>query len=298
MHADRPHSHAGCVRFLKEVLPRLGYRWSGYRRVHRTVCKRLARRIRELGLADVHAYRAHLEEDPSEWTRLDALCRITISRFGRDCEVFEALAGDVLPTLVRDAMADGRTTVRAWSCGCASGEEPYSLKIAWIMAAEADVLGGPPGQALIRPTILATDDDPAVLRRAARGCYAGGSLRELPLSWRERGFVRTGALWCLRSDCRQGVVFRQQDLRRSLPGGPFDLILCRNLVLTYFAGSLQETIVGRLIDRLRPGGFFVIGRQERLPEAAWPLDPWAGAPGIFRRRRAARQAGLGGEKGW
>ncbi len=90
-----------------------------------TVCKRVARRIRALGLADVAAYCAVLEADTSEWRRLDAMCRIPISRFWRDRDVFDSLARDVFPLLAAAAVERGDALVRVWSAGCASGEEPY-----------------------------------------------------------------------------------------------------------------------------------------------------------------------------
>ena len=92
-----------CVAFLRLWLPRLDLRWAGYRRVHRTVCKRLRRRARELGLPDLAAYGAFVAANPDERRRLDAMCRIPISRFYRDRAVFDALAGDVLPGLARAA---------------------------------------------------------------------------------------------------------------------------------------------------------------------------------------------------
>lgn len=76
--------NAECVALLRWALPRLGLRWPGFRRVRRQVCKRIARRIKELGLADVAAYRERLECAPEEWPEFDSLCRITISRFYRD----------------------------------------------------------------------------------------------------------------------------------------------------------------------------------------------------------------------
>jgi chemotaxis protein methyltransferase CheR len=69
------------VDFLQWALPRLGLRWAGFRKVRRQVCRRLRRRLGELELADLDAYREHLEAHPEEWTVLDALIPITISRF-------------------------------------------------------------------------------------------------------------------------------------------------------------------------------------------------------------------------
>jgi chemotaxis protein methyltransferase CheR len=120
---------AGCVEFLQWVLPRLGRRWDGYRRVRRQVCRRVWRRVGELGLDSLAEYRSLLERDPDEWRRLDAMTDITISRFYRDRAVYDFLRSEMLPTLIERARRAGRSTVRVWSAGCANGEEPYTLTI-------------------------------------------------------------------------------------------------------------------------------------------------------------------------
>ena len=73
-----------CVRFLQACLPRLGLKWAGYRKVRRTVCKRIGRRMRALGLSDLAAYGRLLERCPEGLARLDTLCQIPISRFCRN----------------------------------------------------------------------------------------------------------------------------------------------------------------------------------------------------------------------
>src|ERR687890_1051363 len=166
-----------CVAFLQCALPRLGLRWAGYRKVRRQVCRRVAWRIAALGLPDHAAYRAHLAAHPEEWDVLRALTPVTISRFGRDRAVFAALAGDVLPALASGARAAGRDRVRAWSAGCASGEEAYTLALLWD-----DGALGPPLE------VLATDVHPPVLERARAARYAPSSLRELPAGLQNRGF--------------------------------------------------------------------------------------------------------------
>ena len=87
------------VAFLQWALPRLGLRWQGYRKVRARVRKKLNERLRQLGLPDIAAYRDRLEAHPQEWVVLDALCRITISRFHRDRGVFDHLRRIVLPRL-------------------------------------------------------------------------------------------------------------------------------------------------------------------------------------------------------
>ncbi len=77
------------VQFLQWCLSRLRLRWPGFRKVRRQVYKRLHRRLQELGLSSVAEYRSYLEEHPTEWAALDALCWIPISRFYRDKGVFQ-----------------------------------------------------------------------------------------------------------------------------------------------------------------------------------------------------------------
>ncbi len=167
-----------CVAFLQGHLPRLGLRWPGFRKVRGTVCKRLRRRLRELGLDDLDAYAAYLAVRPEEWARLDAVCRIPISRFYRDREVFQTLRTQVLPQLAQRVADEGEQEVRAWSAGCASGEEPYSLRIVWAKTVQRRVQG-------VRLVITATDSEPTMLERAERACHSAGSLKDLPQQWRE-----------------------------------------------------------------------------------------------------------------
>ena len=263
-----------CVALLQWALPRLGLRWPGFRRVRRQVCKRISRRMAELGLPDTAAYRARLEADPAEWSVLDAYCWISVSRFYRDRGVFEDLAGAILPELARAAIARDRHTLRAWSAGCASGEEPYSLRLAW----DFDVAPALPDAEL---HIAATDTSPALLERAKRAVYAASALKELPAGWRSSAFDGLDGSYRLREKFRSGVQFRQQDIRKAMPAGRFDLILCRNLAFTYFEPDLQRAILGRLVKRLVPGGALLVGAHEALPEPA-AVVPSAGTPGLYR----------------
>ncbi len=247
--------------------------------MRRQVCKRLNRRIRELGLADLAAYRRRLESDPAEWTAFDQCCAITISRFFRDRSVFEVLRGRVLPELAARAVREQRA-VRIWSAGCASGEEPYTLKVVW----DCDIA---PSFRDAVVSIVATDIDEAVLARARQGCFEPGSLRELPHDLVERAFDRAGPLYCIKPKHREGIEFLHQDLRRQTPALGFDLILCRYLAFTYFAEPLQRQVLMAIIDRLVPHGYLVIGTHERLPSIEPALMPLSGAPQIFARPTVA-----------
>jgi chemotaxis protein methyltransferase CheR len=265
-----------CVDFLRWALPRLRLRWTGFRKVRRQVCRRLARRLRELSLPDLESYRAYLAENAAEWELLDGYCRISISRFHRDRAVWEALGAEVLPELARAARAGRRAVLAAWSAGCASGEEPYSLTALWNLHLDRAF----PDLTL---RVLATDSDPQLLERAERGEYDASSLKDVSASWRNEAFEPSDGRFRVRPALRGPLELRCADLRGPLPGGPFDLVLCRNLAFTYFDAALQRETAKKLSGALIDGGALVVGRHESLPADADDFAPWLPQLGIYRR---------------
>jgi chemotaxis protein methyltransferase CheR len=267
-----------CTAFLQWALPQIELCWPGFRKVRRQVCKRLRQRMRDLGLDNYSAYRARLESDPSEWRILDECCHITISRFFRDRGIFEVVRRQLLPEIAARAQREGRDA-QVWSAGCASGEEPYTLRILW----DVEVAPACPGVSL---SIVASDVDKAMLARAREGCFEPTSLHELPPPLVEQAFVRLGSRYCIKPEHRAGIRFLDQDLRTEMPAGVFDLIVCRYVVFTYFAVPLQRTVLASMLERLRPRGYLVIGSHERLPDDAPELTSLAAAPKIFQKRTA------------
>ena len=248
-----------CVRFLQWALPQLNLRWAGFRKVRKQACKRIQRRIVELRLSDSDAYQSYLNTHPEEWTILDRYCRITISRFYRDRQIFQYLHQEILPQLIQLAQERGDTELVCWSAGCASGEEAYTLSIIWYLAKFSEV----PNLSL---RIIATDANAYMLERARTGCYQGGSLKEIPSDWLAQAFTKSDEFYCIRPEFREGIEFKQQDIRTTMPSESFNIILCRNLVLTYFDADLQQKVLSQMLKRLIPRGVFVVGRHESLPE--------------------------------
>lgn len=272
-----------CIEFLRLALPGLGRSWAGYRKVRQLVCKRLRRRLKTLRLTDLNAYGCYLADCPAERRELDGLCAIPISRFYRDHGVFNTLSDDILPELARAASA--RRVIEAWSAGCASGEEPYTLSLIWAVRLE-------PRFPAIKMRIVATDGDAGMVARGWAGEYAASSLKDLPADLRAAGFEKRGGMWRIRDQFRY-VDFLQQDLREGMPAGPFDLVLCRNAVCTYYAPAVQVDLMTRIADRIRPGGVLVIGAHESLPPAVRGLAIRPDGRMVYRKEARARAAACG-----
>lgn len=269
-----------CVEFMQWALPHMQLYWPGFRKVRSQVCKRIRRRWETLGLADSRAYRDYLQCHAAEWDVLQGLCHVSISRFYRDRTVFEALERVIMPALAAVAAARPDRTLACWSAGCASGEEAYTLSMLWqLRLAERH-----PNVAL---QVLATDVDRDVLKRAALACYPWSSIRELPEDWRAEAFEPGEAGYRLRDRFRATVEFMRQDVCETLPGRTFDLVLCRNLALTYFEPGLRADVMHGIVATLRPGAALVTGLHESLPPGmAHALRPWPGTHAIFRKLEA------------
>lgn len=264
-----------CIAFLQWALPLLRMRWPGFRKVRRQVCRRLGRRLKQLELPDLDAYRHVLESDPGEWSVVDAACCITISRFYRDRQIWDTLKAAVLPSLAAQAVDRGDRVLRSLSIGCASGEEPYTMSMLWRL----ELSDRFPKLSL---QIDALDIDPRMLERAQRAAYSYGSLKDLPEGWREAAFEKAGAKFVLKDAFREDVHFELCDVREGLPEHQYDLLLCRNLVFTYYDPPLQKQMLARLKHHMAPGGVLVVGGHESLPEDDIGFVPWFGPKGIYR----------------
>ena len=253
--------------FLAEALPPIGLSPSAYRR--RNIKRRIIRRMESAGLHEFRRYLDLMRREPEEIEVLRSILVVTISRFFRNAKAFHFMSHEILPRLA------GKSRPVAWSAGCASGEEPYSIRLAW-----EEMPGEKPGLAL-----LATDIDPVSLERAEAGSYPVGSLRELPAPLREKYFRREGNSYRICEGVRRSVQFRKLDLLRDPPPGRYDMIMCRNAAFTYFSLEKRVAVAGMFAAALQEGGYLVIGRTESLPPETVDLfEPVFPAGKIYRLR--------------
>ncbi len=265
-----------CVNFLQWALPQLNMRWKGFRKVRRQVCKRIDRRISELGLTGIESYRNYLAENSKEWIILDQFCSITISRFYRDRLVFDYISTEVLPVLVNSAVERNNTAIRVWSAGCASGEEPYTIALLWYNLIR-------PKFPNLRLEIIATDINPILIKRAREACYHQTSLCDLPLAWQTDAFDRQRDLYSLKQSIKEYVLFRNLDIRKNTPSGLFHIILCRNLAFTYFDQKLQRSVLERFYNKLEIGGVLISGAHEKMPVEDIAFARWLEHMPIFQK---------------
>jgi chemotaxis protein methyltransferase CheR len=252
--------------FLRQACPPLDLAWRKYRR--RAARHRLDGRLRELGIGDYESYLGLLRVDAVERARLPDLLLVTVSRFFRERPQWENLAQTVLPHLLARKKAD--EPFRAWSVGCCGGEEPYSLALLWLAEQTPSPIN-----------ILATDIDRASLARARAGVYRESSLREIPASIRQRFFRPRGNFWSLAEEPRLLVHFSSHHFTRDPLPGPFDLILCRYFIFTYYRGERLLRAARLLRDALVPEGALMTGRKEELGPAAEIFVPWPGTDCVY-----------------
>jgi chemotaxis protein methyltransferase CheR len=222
--------------------------------------RRIAVRMRACGVHTYDDYRVLLDRSPGEYERLRDALTINVTRFYRNAETWNLLRREVLPALLEPRRAE----VRAWSAGCASGEEPYTL--AALAADHLDRAGR--GDQLGRLTIDATDIDRASLDRARAACYRVEGLTEMPDDLVRAYFEAAGLERRVVDRVRRRVSVRPLDLNREPPlRTDYDLILCRNVVI-YFDRPMQERLFQTFADSLVPGGYLVLGKVETLFGAA------------------------------
>ena len=245
---------AGFAALARQIAIASGFTVGAYK--DKCIRRRIAVRMRACGVHTYSDYRALLAGSPQEYERLRDALTINVTRFYRNAETWNLIRGTVLPTLLDGRLAD----VRAWSAGCASGEEPYTLA---VLAAEHLDRAGRSAE-LARVSIDATDIDRACLERARAGSYRSEGLSELPDGLADRYFEPDGADRRVVDRVRRRVEVRQLDLSlEAPPRSGYHLILCRNVVI-YFDRRMQERLFQTFADALVPGGFLVLGKVETL----------------------------------
>lgn len=220
--------------------------------------RRLRPRLKVLELADFRAYYRYLKYRRDGY---DELCeiveRITTNEtyFFREEYQLKDFLEDVIPDILHDRST--AEPINIWSAGCSSGEEPYTL---------AMLLNDSGFTNTFDFNIFANDISQKVLEKARDGIYREASFRETRPDVMKRYFRREGSRFRINENIRRQVTFEQANLIDSstLVGYTgFDVIFCRN-VMIYFARESREQLLQEFLERLRPGGYLLLGHSESL----------------------------------
>jgi chemotaxis protein methyltransferase CheR len=217
---------------------------------------RLSKRLQQLGLRSFREYKNFVVEHQSEVpVLLERICTHE-TRFFREAHHFEFLTTQLYPQL----LAGGPRTIRAWSAGCSTGEEPFSLAMA--------LLERFPPQAGWRIDILATDLSTQALAKARAALWPIERAADIPKrllkAFMLRGIGSDEGKMSAGREIRDVVHFARVNLHgNEWPGGSYDLVFCRN-VLIYFGHEEKVRALSRLAERLAPAGYLFLGHAETI----------------------------------
>jgi len=234
---------------LEELAEQRSFDFRGYKK--NTLERRFRRRMFQLNVGSYTEYSEYIRKHPDEVDHLLDTILINVTEFFRDPPAWEILRNELLPESL--AQVKSGHSFRAWSAGCATGEEPYSIAILL-----AEYFGPRIQEYDIK--IYATDIDANALNVARRGEYSLDALKRVRLGWREKYFHGSKSLRVNR-EIRRLVIFGASNLAQDAPISHVNLLVCRNLLI-YFDSDLQRQILSRLHYALEPGGTLFLGKAE------------------------------------
>ncbi|SFH46328.1 two-component system, chemotaxis family, CheB/CheR fusion protein [Palleronia marisminoris] len=236
-------------RIIGILRARTGHDFSSYKRA--TVMRRVLRRMQVCGVTSLAEYSKFVLGTPEEAQELFGDLLISVTQFFRDEGAYEALAAKVIGPLIEEAGDEG---VRAWSAGCATGEEAYSLAMLMLEEAERRRLKMP-------IQIFASDLDEGALGTAREGRYPRSIEADVSMERLERFFIDEGTHYRVRKELRDTVLFASHSVLKDPPFMRLDLVACRNMLI-YMERTLQEQLLSLFHYGLKPNGALFLGSAE------------------------------------
>ena len=226
------------------------------------VRSRLAKRLRSGNFKTFKDYMKHVlkDETGNEFSTLIDALSTNLTHFFREGQHFEFLRNNFLPVLLERKRKKHIFKIRAWSAGCSSGEEPYSIAITLLENIQ--------GQGRWDVKLLATDISTTILEIAKKGVYDKEELDPIPSVQKNKYLtqhcVNGQKIFEVRKSLRDVVIFEYLNLMENWPIKiPLDFIFCRN-VMIYFDRPTQKRLINRFWDLLDSGGILFTGHSESL----------------------------------
>ncbi len=216
------------------------------------LARRIHVRMKMLNIKNSSEYVNFLNSKPTEIGSLYDSLSINVTKFFRDKQVWQFFMQKVIPNLLE--LIKPTDTIRIWSCGCASGEEPYSLAIMFNEALK---------NTNYKFKIIATDINLNSLREARSGVYRNDNLKNLDARLISKYFKKNeNGEYQIIEKIKNLVSFNLGDIT-TFPATYLDVVFCRNLLI-YYGKDAQDLIFKKFYAVLKPNRFLVLGMDETL----------------------------------
>ena len=250
-----------------------GHDFSQYKKS--TILRRIERRMGLHQLSRLSDYLRYLRENPPESELLFSELLIGVTCFFRDPEMWHTLKTVVIPALLA-SQPDG-AVFRAWTPGCSTGEEAYSLAMVF-----KEVLEETKSDQRYLLQIFASDLDKAAIATGRSGLYPRSIEADVSAKRLNRFFVDYTSGFRVCNEIREMVIFAEQNVIVDPPFTKIHLLSCRNLLI-YLESELQDKLIQLFNYSLGSGGFLVLGSAESIGETTDQFAPLPGKTRIYRR---------------
>jgi two-component system CheB/CheR fusion protein len=239
-----------------------------------TIYRRIERRMGLHQIDSIPSYVRYLRDNPREIDLLFKELLIGVTSFFRDAGAWDYLRNEALPQLLATR---GQGVLRAWVPGCSTGEEAYSLAIAFKEAIE-------PFKAVrnLSLQIFATDLDGDAIDHARVGVYPDNIAADVSADRLRRFFTQEERGFRVRKDIREMVVFATQNIISDPPFTKLDILSCRNLLI-YLSSELQKKLIPLFHYSLLPGGLLFLGSAETVGTFTNLFSPFDPRTRLYRR---------------
>lgn len=250
-----------------------GHDFSSYK--EKTVHRRIERHMAIHQIDSIETYVRFLQENPQELELLFKELLIGVTNFFRDPMEWALLKDKVIPELLAERAPNGM--IRVWVSGCSTGEEAYSLAIAFRET--MDQLKLPQDFSL---QIYATDLDIDAINKAREGVFAASIEEDMSLECLNRYFVKVARGYQVVKTIRDMVIFAQQNMVMDPPFTSIDLLTCRNMLI-YLTPEMQKKLIPLFHSSLNPGGFLFLGSAEAIVNFTDLFKPFNSKSRLYRR---------------
>ena len=214
--------------------------------------KQMRRRIDTLiaknKINDYDTYVALIKKDKDKFEQFVNFLTINVSEFYRNTDQWKLMDENVIPKILEN----NKGTIKIWSAACSTGDEPYSLAMAFSKHVP-----------LNRIKITATDIDKQVIQHAQVGLYNEKSIVGVPADLKKKYFTQVGSSYQIADEIKKCVEFKEHNLLKDVYPTGYDLILCRNVVI-YFTDEAKDMIYENFYKSLKSKGVLFIGSTEQI----------------------------------